>query len=587
MRWNETVLGLVCAAVVSSGCGGGGKGSSNPGPQPPSLTVSTTAVTVTTFPQNLSTTASATVDLTISGTIPTGGIYIGGNATNNGIQTIASSQTSSKSLTLTITFKDASSLAPGIYGDTITVVAATDQAGNNQIQNSPQSISTTYKVLYPQPQVALMSPASAYVGGPAFTLSLTGTGFRPNAQVFWDGTPMPTTYLSDTSITAAIPAQAVAAAGSPRITVGGPDVGTSVPMPFPIANAQAAFLNVPAMDIVWDRIHQVIYAANATIAASGPNTVAPNTILAIDPVSGQVKTSASTLGTAYPAPAGPMRLALSEDCNFLYAYIIENPANGNLLSEWSTIQRFTLPSLTLDTSFSIPFGSNSLGGEYDVSAMAVAPGAPHTLAIGRASSGWRDAGVAVFDDAIQRGPALVASSNGLPPNDLAWGTNASTLYATNSWSPVCEFMILNVNTGGSTLQLDLTNTLTEGVHDIHMIPSTGKIYVGNGQILDAATGQIVGACGSGWSGVALDPALGLAFFLDFSSPQPGGWSFNIRSYDLAHSTPVSTTFVPTLQFQYAPEYRPRKIIRCGPSTLALGGNGFPICLVTGPFAQGK
>jgi hypothetical protein len=70
-----------------------------------------------------------------------------------------------------------------------------------------------------------LSPASAAVGGQAFTLTATGTGFASGATVMWNGVARPTTFVSSTQVTAAIPASDIAAAGTASVTVA---VGTAV-----------------------------------------------------------------------------------------------------------------------------------------------------------------------------------------------------------------------------------------------------------------------------------------------------------------------------------------------------------------------
>jgi hypothetical protein len=541
------------------------------------MSLSTHAVTVSSYAQDPSI-PSATVNLTVSGAMPSSGLYVGWGATSSGIDNVSLQQTGDNTMAISITFKNAGTLAVGPYQDTITVIAATDQAGNNQIANSPQTIKSTYNVLFPAPQFTSLSPASAYVGGPAFTLTITGSGFPPDAQILWNGSPMPTTYVSATTLSATIPAQAIAAPGSAQITVGGSNLETSSPVTFPIANSQATFLNIPATDIVWDGVNQVIYAAILGNAETNPNAIA-----AIDPISGQVKTTVSTGGGAFPPLTGPTVLAISDDCSFLYAFVYVNQSG-----EYGVIQRYVLPSLALDTSFSIPFGIDPTWGGYYAMAMQVAPGAPRTIAVAR-GLGSRAGGVVIFDDAVQRGPALLNTQDGLHYfSSLQWGTNTSSLYAANNYTTSGEYLAMGVSTGGPALQTDLLKDLATGGHDIHLVPSTGYIYVGNGQILDPPTGQIVGTCGAGWACMVPDPALGIGFFLDLNPPHPNGWyGIVVHTYDLTHYTALSSTTIPTLSIPNTPSFAPTRLLRCGPSMLVLGGGEGGICILTGAFAQGK
>ncbi|WP_257306671.1 hypothetical protein [Geothrix campi] len=574
-KFTINYLLIAFVALLSFNCGGGG-GSTQATPPPLSVSLSTHAITASSYAQDPYL-ATATVNLTISGVIPSGGLYVGGNFTNNGIDSISALPASNNTVAITINYKNASTLAVGTYSDTISVIVSTDQAGNNQIANSPQTISSTYKVLLPPPQITMSSPASAYVGGPAFTLTIIGSGFPPDAQIQWNGTLMPTTYVSATNLTATIPATAIATAGTAQITVSGPDLTASSPIAFTIGNSQATFINIPAEDFVWDELNQVIYAAIPNILQYGPNTVFPNTIAVIDPIRGKVIKTVSTGGGIYPPVTGPFLLAISDDSSFLYAFTYVNQPGVSC-----SLQRYALPSLTLDTTFNIPLSTNS------VSAMTVAPGAPHTLAVAMAAPGGRNAGVMVFDDTVQRASSILASVDGLPFSYLQWSQDASMLYVAENWPSLGEYMTLSVNTGGLTLQSDAAGILSSGSHDIHYVSSTGKIYVGNGQVLDPSTHNMIGACGSGWDGMTPDPILGLGFFLDLHPPQSNGTSsLAIHSYDLAQYSSFSTTTVPLISIPNTYGFSPNRILRCGPSALVLGGGLGPICVITGPFAQGK
>jgi hypothetical protein len=56
-------------------------------------------------------------------------------------------------------------------------------------------------------------------GGPGFTLSIAGSGFDGEAVAQWSGTPLTTTFVSAEQLTAAVPADLIANAGTPPVTV--------------------------------------------------------------------------------------------------------------------------------------------------------------------------------------------------------------------------------------------------------------------------------------------------------------------------------------------------------------------------------
>ncbi|MGH8771005.1 MAG: galactose oxidase-like domain-containing protein, partial [Pyrinomonadaceae bacterium] len=69
------------------------------------------------------------------------------------------------------------------------------------------------------PKLALLSPHSAVAGGPGFTLTVTGSNFVASSVVRWKGANRPTTFVNATTVTAAIPASDIAAAGTANVTV--------------------------------------------------------------------------------------------------------------------------------------------------------------------------------------------------------------------------------------------------------------------------------------------------------------------------------------------------------------------------------
>ena len=89
----------------------------------------------------------------------------------------------------------------------------------------------------PVPIVASLSPASAAVGGPAFTLTVNGSKFASTSLIRWNGASRPTTFVSATQLQAAIPASDLAAIGTNQITVftPAPGGGTSAALPFSVA----------------------------------------------------------------------------------------------------------------------------------------------------------------------------------------------------------------------------------------------------------------------------------------------------------------------------------------------------------------
>jgi hypothetical protein len=69
------------------------------------------------------------------------------------------------------------------------------------------------------PTITGLSPTSATAGGVGFTLTVNGSNFDSSAKVNWNGSALATTYVSATQVTAAVPANLIAASGTTSITV--------------------------------------------------------------------------------------------------------------------------------------------------------------------------------------------------------------------------------------------------------------------------------------------------------------------------------------------------------------------------------
>ncbi len=85
----------------------------------------------------------------------------------------------------------------------------------------------------PMPVLARLVPDWALVGSPALTLTVNGSDFVAGSVVRWGGADRATTYVSDTQLTAAIPASDLATAGEVAVTVSNP-AGESNALPFDV-----------------------------------------------------------------------------------------------------------------------------------------------------------------------------------------------------------------------------------------------------------------------------------------------------------------------------------------------------------------
>ena len=101
----------------------------------------------------------------------------------------------------------------------ILIVAGCGSSAGQPIVNNPLPQNN------PVPQIAALSPSTVAGGGAAFTLMVSGTNFISSSAVRWNGSDRPTTFVSSTQLTAAIPASDIATSGSAQVTVFNPAPG--------------------------------------------------------------------------------------------------------------------------------------------------------------------------------------------------------------------------------------------------------------------------------------------------------------------------------------------------------------------------
>lgn len=77
----------------------------------------------------------------------------------------------------------------------------------------------------PVPVLTSLSPDRATAGGPAFTLTVSGSGYVTGSVVLWNGSDRATTYVGATQLSAAITASDIAAPGTAQVSVRNPTPG--------------------------------------------------------------------------------------------------------------------------------------------------------------------------------------------------------------------------------------------------------------------------------------------------------------------------------------------------------------------------
>lgn len=98
-------------------------------------------------------------------------------------------------------------------------------------------------------------PDAAAPGGPGFTLTVNGAWFLATSVVNWNGSPLATTFVSSSQLTAAVPASDIATASTAAVTVVNPSPGGGV------SNIQYFSITVPDVGSV-GFLPAVVYGSN-------------------------------------------------------------------------------------------------------------------------------------------------------------------------------------------------------------------------------------------------------------------------------------------------------------------------------------
>jgi hypothetical protein len=486
-----------------------------------------------------------------NGSLNPGSATAGGAAftlTVTGSNFVSSSTVQWKGSARTTTFVSSTSLQAAVTAADIATAGTATVTVMTPAPGGGTSSPLTFTIGNPVPAATSLNPSTVLSGGAAFTLTVTGTNFISPSAIQWNGIPRTTTFVSSTSLQAAITAADIATAGTATVTVmtPAPGGGTSSGLSFTIVPFIATTVNQAAQDIVFDPVNNVIYLSVLGNAAANGNTIS-----VLNPATGAITSSV-------PAGSNPDVLAISDNSQYLYAGI-----DGS-----SSVQRFTLPGVAKDIIYSL--GSNTTFGPYFALDLQVAPGTPHTTAVTLGNTGVSpvaEGGITIFDDATARpttAPGFGGTGNLF--DSLQWGPNASALYAADNEDTAFAFYSLTVNSSGVTLNGTFKNTFSNFGNRIHFDAGTNLIYADDGHVVNPATGAPVGNFSV--SGLMVpDATLNKAFFAvgPFNLS-----SVTIESFDLTNFTRLGSITIPNVTGT------PLRLIRWGKNGLAFNTGGVGI-----------
>jgi len=208
--------------------------------------VGSASVTVYNAPPGGGTSANAIFTInnplpTITGLTPNSAL-VGASAvvlTVNGAYFVNGSVVTWNGANLTTTYSSATQLRATIPAVNLTTAGMFNIAVVNVPTGGGISNAEPFFVGNQVPTVSSISPTTRIQNGAAFTLTVNGTKFFSGSVVRWGGQGRPTTLVSSTQLTAAIPATDLANVGPVSITVYNPETGGGA------SNAQTLNINNP------------------------------------------------------------------------------------------------------------------------------------------------------------------------------------------------------------------------------------------------------------------------------------------------------------------------------------------------------
>ncbi|HWA93337.1 MAG TPA: IPT/TIG domain-containing protein [Terracidiphilus sp.] len=401
----------------------------------------------------------------------------GFNLTVNGSGFVSGSQVLWEQIALTTTYVGSTKLTAQVPATNLVDQGTFAIKVANPAPSGGTSAAFDFSIGNPVPALSSIAPTSALAGSAALTLALTGSDFLSSSHAEWNGTPLTTTYVNETTLTAQVPAEDLAGAAtnvSVAITVvnpnpnGGASSSSTFQVQAPITYVRT--INLPANDIVWDATHGKIYASLPSSDNNG------NSVVAIDPVSGDI-------GTPQPAGNEPNELALSDDDSTLYVG----------LDGIGAIERFSLPTMTKDSSFNIQLPNDPTFGQQKAISLAVAPGSAHTLAVRLGSSQLfggvdNNGGVDIFDDSTMRPNGTTYPTEHM--QGIAWSANGSFLYGGPDNSPG-NFTVMTVDSSGISSVTNYDGELPV-VGNPYFDATSGLVYIDGGWVVDPEQGNVEG-----------------------------------------------------------------------------------------------
>lgn len=143
-------------------------------------------------------------------------------------------------------------LAVDILAADVESVGTASLTVDNPTPGGGRSAPLVFRINYPVPVIASLTPNVASVGGTGFTVIINGDGFTPASVVQWNGLPRVSAYVSRTELRLEVRAEDTTTVGSATITVANPAPGGGVSnaVPLEIRNPAPRLISTTPRSII-------------------------------------------------------------------------------------------------------------------------------------------------------------------------------------------------------------------------------------------------------------------------------------------------------------------------------------------------
>jgi uncharacterized repeat protein (TIGR01451 family) len=320
----------------------------------------------------------------------------------------------------------------------------------------------------------------------------------------------------------------------------------------PLDNFSTLALPVPFLTTLPLTVNDIAYDATGDkiMAAVGPGGgPLSNSVVAIDRASGVV-------GSPILLPNTPLRLAVSDDGQFLYVG----------LASTGGVWRVSLASNLLDLFFSL--GVEPGGFRYTAGDLKVMSGQPHTVAVSINNAAGNVA-VAIFDDGIPRSNRVSHPNSGAT-YPIAFSTNVSTLYG--AFPNTLER--ISVTASGASIAESLPN-LAPG-YQYFFQPDAGLLFFDSGREVDPVTRTIITNFPTTDGLVAPDTATGQLLAVTGKGGGPHNWQLTLHGFELSTTRELWSLPLSPVQGYAA------RLIRLGTNGLAMSTDAGRLFIIQTP-----